>query len=740
MELLAPAGNPQSFKSALESGADAIYLGLPWFNARRPAMNFTPETLGKALKEAKAKGVKVYITLNTDLKSSEIEDAAKVLHLIRDLKVDAVIIKDLGLYYLARECFSDLELHLSTQFGISNSYAAEEAKKLGATRVIPARELSFKELQDLESSGKDIPEIEAFVQGSMCFSFSGKCLLSSWVGGKSANRGVCQAPCRLKYSHNETANPYFSMKDLNLVSRLNDLEKSGVSSLKIEGRLKSPGWVSSISSIYRNALDGNANKEDSVNSLLKYSGREMGEGFASGLKDLTAENSGKFGKYSGKVLDLTEFNGEQYAILDFTKKSADTSLRFVTDDGTFLTIIHPADAEIKVQDNGNGLIRNIGKIEKGSSVYEVIPARNSGSGIGKMRYDVELEVIESDIMITLFTDSGRYQKKEPYKNIVKAKRGVFPDAVYDKLENKVVDGWRLNKLYCDDIPLSKTQVNSIVKHVSYILAVTIRESNPLNSIELDSEVLEFISPLNKGESSSSKEVFRYNFSEIDKITEKNIIIDEIQNNKGALDRLISYSKEKSVTISMFPICFEKDMEDLASIIKYLESHSNFKYEINDIGHYNLLVNYLAVPLNRIVSGQGLSCYNHLSVKFLKDELGLEALSIPMEMDSRGIIKLVEDTNGYADLRFTSLADIPGMYSRVQSDEFYEGSEFEDKIGNILKVHKYRDINIFFLSEYYSSEGCRDLDGILFSEVIKEKKCLNHPEIKRKKFNLERRLY
>lgn len=250
MELLSPAGSPQSFKAALDSGANAVYLGLPWFNARKPAMNFTPETLKESLAEAHSKNVKVYVTLNTDIKPSEIEDAAKVLTLLEELKVDAVIIKDFGLFYLAKTCFPSLELHLSTQFGISNSYAAEQAKKLGATRVIPARELSFNELNALQNSTMDIPEIEAFVQGSMCFSFSGKCLLSSWVGGKSANRGVCQAPCRLKYESGSSEFPFFSMKDLNLSSKLDDLKKANIHSLKIEGRLKSPGWVGSITSIY----------------------------------------------------------------------------------------------------------------------------------------------------------------------------------------------------------------------------------------------------------------------------------------------------------------------------------------------------------------------------------------------------------------------------------------------------------------------------------------------------------
>lgn len=530
------------------------------------------------------------------------------------------------------------------------------------------------------------------------------------------------------------------MKDLNLVSKLKKLEESNVSSLKIEGRLKSPGWVSNISSIYRSALDGEVENEESKEALLKHSGREMGEGFASGLTNLTSEHSVRFGKLLGRVVDIVEDGNESFAVLNFSKKSSDTSLRFVTEDNEFLTIVHPAESEIKETPEGTGLIKNIGKIKKDALVFEVIPARNSKSGIGKMRYDVELEVEGSDLTITVYTDSDKYVKKQQFKKIVKAKRGVYPDAIYDKLVDKVVDGWRFNQLYSEEILLSKTQVNSIVKDVSYILAVTIRESNPLNNIELSEGVKKFISTLPQGDEPQAKDFFRYNFSDIGKITEKNIIVDEIDNNRESLDRLIKLRSGRNIAVSLFPVCFESDMENIKSIVGYLESKADFIYEINDIGHYNLLVNYLSIPKDRIVSGQGMACYNHLSVKFLSEEFGLKSVAVPMEMDSRGVIKLVEENNGYSQLRFTSLSTVPVMYSRAQSREFYEGAEFEDKIGTVLNVHQYRGMNIFYVNEFFSSEGCKDLEGVVFSEVIKEKKCIEDTNVTRKRFNLERRLY
>lgn len=142
----------------------------------------------------------------------------------------------------------------------------------------------------------------------------------------------------------------------------------------------------------------------------------------------------------------------------------------------------------------------------------------------------------------------------------------------------------------------------------------------------------------------------------------------------------------------------------------------------------------------MVGGQGMACYNSLSLKFLKDELGINSMSIPMELDSRGILKLIEENNNYTDLRFTELSTVPVMYSRVQGPEFFEGAEFIDNIGTVFYVHKYKDINTFIVTEYYSSEGCRDLDGVKFGSVIKEKVCIDNPSVECKKFNLERRLY
>jgi U32 family peptidase len=237
MELLSPAGNKEAFFAAVESGADSVYLGLNLFNARKPARNFTFEDIPEIISYAHSKSVSVYITLNIDLKSSELEDASKILSFIKEIKADAVIVKDLALIYLIEKYFSPFEFHLSTQFGISNTAGMYMAEVLGASRVVLARELNKGEIKTLNEPC--YPKTEIFIQGSMCFSFSGKCLdVKHGSAVKSANRGTCQAPCRFRFEKEGTEGyqSYFSMKDINLSLKLSELEETGVSALKIEGQ------------------------------------------------------------------------------------------------------------------------------------------------------------------------------------------------------------------------------------------------------------------------------------------------------------------------------------------------------------------------------------------------------------------------------------------------------------------------------------------------------------------------
>ena len=253
-ELLCPAGSPAAFDAAIEAGADAIYLGLPSFNARINADNFTPADIGAAFARAHAYGVKVYVTLNTLIFDRERDDFLRTAESAYLAGADGFIVADLGAARLLRSYMPDVELHASTQFSGHNTLAAEELQKLGFTRMVCAREMSE---EDLCTFVKNSPiEAEVFVHGALCVCHSGQCLFSSLVGGRSGNRGLCAQPCRLPYAKGKGQSAYpLSLKDLSLAAHVDKLCDMGVASFKIEGRMKSPEYVRDVTRIWRRLID-----------------------------------------------------------------------------------------------------------------------------------------------------------------------------------------------------------------------------------------------------------------------------------------------------------------------------------------------------------------------------------------------------------------------------------------------------------------------------------------------------
>ncbi len=286
-ELLAPAGNLEAFHAALAAGADAIYLGTEAFNARRGADNFTAEELKQACHEAHLRRRKVYFTINTLIFPGEMDEALHTVSQAVEAGVDAAIVQDVGLMSAIRRDFPELEIHASTQMNIRDAKGIEIARKLGATRVTLARELPLKQIAKLAEEGMPL---EVFVHGALCICQSGQCLLSSLIGGRSANRGLCAQPCRLPYRYlngdgKQAANPgdyLLSPRDLMGIELLPQLIDAGVASLKIEGRMKSPEYVSTVTAIYRAALDRAFENPDTY-SVSEDEINALGEAFTRGF-------------------------------------------------------------------------------------------------------------------------------------------------------------------------------------------------------------------------------------------------------------------------------------------------------------------------------------------------------------------------------------------------------------------------------------------------------------------------
>ncbi|MBR3474995.1 MAG: U32 family peptidase [Oscillospiraceae bacterium] len=253
IELLAPAGSPEAVIAAVQNGADAVYLGMGNFNARRGARNFTDEEFEKAVRYCRIRGCKVYVTLNTLINDREIEPAVMAAKLASDLGADGIIIQDLGLIKAIRSALPDIPLHASTQMSIHNLAGVQAAAEMGLTRAVLARELSLDQIKFITRHATI--ETEVFCHGALCFCYSGQCYMSALIGRRSGNRGMCAQPCRMEYSLTGTMNEHpLSLKDSCLADRLQELESAGVSCLKIEGRMKRPEYTAIVTGIYSKAL------------------------------------------------------------------------------------------------------------------------------------------------------------------------------------------------------------------------------------------------------------------------------------------------------------------------------------------------------------------------------------------------------------------------------------------------------------------------------------------------------
>ena len=279
IELLAPAGSMEALRAAVQNGADAVYLGYGDFNARRNAKNFNIEELRDAIGYCHVRGVQVHLTLNILVSDKELRRAADTIRIAANLGVDAFIVQDLGVVHLCRAIAPHIPVHASTQMSVHSLEGAIMAAKMGCNRVVLARELSKEEIAFI---CKNSPiEVEVFVHGALCMCYSGQCYLSSVIGSRSGNRGQCAQPCRMAYGYGryEDSRYPLSLKDNCLVEHLQELRDMGVSSLKIEGRMKRPEYVAVVTGIYRAVLDG---KPVTAEDLEKLRAAFSRQGFTKG--------------------------------------------------------------------------------------------------------------------------------------------------------------------------------------------------------------------------------------------------------------------------------------------------------------------------------------------------------------------------------------------------------------------------------------------------------------------------
>lgn len=311
VELLAPAGDLERLKIAFTYGADAVYIGGEIFGMRSAAKNFTKEEMAEGVKFAHERGKQVFVTMNIIPRNDEFLQIEEYLLDLQEIGVDAVIVSDPGIFSMVQQIVPDMEIHISTQASTTNSDAANFWYNLGAKRIVTARELSFKEIKEISDNSPKDMDIESFIHGAMCMSYSGKCVISNYTTGRDANRGSCAQSCRWKYTLVEEKNPreyepvvegvdpefFFNSKDLCMIEYIPQIFESGITSLKIEGRMKTAYYVATTVRAYRMAID--AYYEDPENwkfnpmwleELKKGSHRDYSTGFYFDRPDSNAHN------------------------------------------------------------------------------------------------------------------------------------------------------------------------------------------------------------------------------------------------------------------------------------------------------------------------------------------------------------------------------------------------------------------------------------------------------------------
>ncbi len=383
-ELLAPAGSIESLTAAIQAGADAVYLGLRVFSARSRAKNFAIGLLPAVVATAHAAQVKVYVTVNTLIKNNELPHLISIIDKVEQSGVDAIIIQDIGVLYILNTFFPQLEIHASTQMGFHNSLAPVFAKQNNLQRLILARELTYTELEKI-SLNSDV-ELEIFIHGALCYAFSGFCLFSSYLGGMSANRGSCRQPCRRLYDSKYC----FSLKDLELSTKIKSLQKLGIASLKIEGRQKSAEYVYNVTKTYRDLLDDKINISQAKSVLDNDFAREKTEYFmGNSINKSICENP-----FTGQPCGLVKnIDGTGFTFICTTDLFTHDRLRVMPADGSNSQLIKLKQLKVngqlaeRAQPSDTVYVRtDCSNIRKGEKIFL--------SGRGNIKFSTDLDKCE----------------------------------------------------------------------------------------------------------------------------------------------------------------------------------------------------------------------------------------------------------------------------------------------------------------------------------------------------------
>lgn len=623
IELLSPAGNFEMLKSAINNGADAVYLAGNKFGARKFANNFNEEEIVEAINYAHLYDVKVYVTINTLIRDNEVEEFLEFVEYIHKNNVDAVLMQDLGMINLVRNIYPNLEIHASTQFHNHNIEGLKFLKSIGITRAVLARELTIEEIKKLDV---DI-EKEVFVHGALCVCYSGECLMSSLIMNRSGNRGECAGMCRLKYSLlendkkvNTDGDYILSPKELYTLENINELLKLGIDSIKIEGRMKSPEYVGYVTRLYRKAIDeyykGNTYKisEKELDNLKVLFNREFTNGFLfnDNKRFINQKTPNHIGIEIGKVIEVSS----KKIKIKLTKK------------------LNQGDA-IRFKNSNLGMYTNFiydekDKLINGSKENNIIYLDNK---IGLDNNDIVLKTIDiklieeinsypnKNIPITIHVKAKLNKeliiKFSDGNNIVELKGGTISTAINQPTTKEIIEE-KISKL-----GNSIYKVNKINIDIDNNIFIPVKELNTIRR-----ELIEKLNTTRIGKSNFIKKEYTFKTLNVNNTKTLNILTNKEEDIIGINENINIYTENIDIYEKYNNIYYR-----LPRVINYFKDYNKEKLLTNDIGSI-----FKYTKNNEVITDIYSNVTNIYTLYYLH-ELGIKKVSISPELSFNESINL-----------------------------------------------------------------------------------------------------
>lgn len=656
-ELLAPAGDMATLKAAVSAGANAVYLGYDEFSARAKAKNFNKEELREAINYAHLRDVKIYVTFNILIADFEIKRAMERVKMLYDIGVDALILQDLGIAREIRKNFPDFEVHASTQMAVNNFYGAKFLKEMGFSRVVLARETPLFELEKIKELKIDV---ETFIHGALCVSYSGECLMSSMIGGKSGNRGECAQACRksyeiLDFDKNKIGKRlyYISPKDLNTLDDVAKIINSGGYSLKIEGRMKNPEYVYTVVSSYKKSLEGKLTLEDKNDTEQVFN-----RGFTKGLFNgdfgndfISSDRPDNRGIEIGKVIDARK----NYAKVIFDEDVFEgDGLEFISSSGRFGTRskdFYEANIPHEINLFKAPILNS--KINRTFSkkLYEKVDEKIENFDYKReLDIDLKIKIGERPLIKVKSGDLSANFELDRVVEVAK-KSGLDRDRVIENISKTGDSIFRVKNidLDLDDnafLPISA--INELRREATKILENRILEGS-IDRFEIENNLENKNFERQNKDKKSKIKVFFNKFKDLENSTLKDI--DEIIIRAKDLEKFNQKFKNKEVSIYLDKFYSYKKLENLR---EYILKNQNVRgIWINNLSEYYIFKDD-GLEINVDI---GLNVFNRLTSDFFRD-LGLKSITLSPELNSSQIQKIVNKND--TELNLISYGRLPVM--------------------------------------------------------------------------------